>query len=82
MQGQTVKIRSTEGREFDCYLAQPDAGGDKVPAVVLACAVHGVDAGGADDIVEHPALLLEPPHMRFAALVHDRLRDALHRFLP
>ena len=44
MPGQTVKIRSTEGREFDCYLAQPDAGGDKVPAVVLACAVHGVDA--------------------------------------
>jgi carboxymethylenebutenolidase len=44
MPGQTVKIRSTEGSEFDCYLAQPATGGDKVPAVVLACAVHGVDA--------------------------------------
>src|SRR3954470_22085757 len=43
MPGKTVKIRATEGGEFDCYLAQP-AGGDKVPAVVLACAVHGVDA--------------------------------------
>jgi carboxymethylenebutenolidase len=43
MAGKTIKIRSTEGGEFDCYLAQP-AGGDKVPAVVLACAIHGVDA--------------------------------------
>ncbi|MGZ5779036.1 MAG: dienelactone hydrolase family protein, partial [Croceibacterium sp.] len=43
MPGKTVKIRATEGGEFDCYLAQP-AGGDQVPAVVLACAVHGVDA--------------------------------------
>src|SRR3954462_10412544 len=43
MAGKTIKVRSTEGGEFDCYLATP-AGGDKVPAVVLACAVHGVDA--------------------------------------
>ncbi len=43
MPGKTIKIRSTDGGEFDCYLAQP-AGGDRVPAVVLACAVHGVDA--------------------------------------
>ncbi len=43
MPAQTIKIRSTEGGEFECYLAQP-AGGDQVPAVVLACAVHGVDA--------------------------------------
>src|SRR6476659_402024 len=43
MAGRTVKIRATEGGEFDCYLAQP-AGSDKVPAVVLTCAVHGVDA--------------------------------------
>ena len=38
MPGQTIKIRSTDGGEFDCYLNVP-AGGDKVPAVVLACAV-------------------------------------------
>ena len=43
MPGKTIKIRSTDGGEFDCYLASP-RGGDKVPAVVLACAVHGVDA--------------------------------------
>lgn len=37
-----VKIRSSQGGEFDCYLATPDAKG-KVPAMVLASAVHGVD---------------------------------------
>src|SRR5579862_364794 len=43
MSGQTVKIRSSGGGEFDCYVAAPNAG-DPVPAVVLASAVHGVDA--------------------------------------
>src|SRR6478736_5486213 len=42
MAGQTIKIRSTDGGEFDCYLNVP-AGGDKMPAVVLASAVYGVD---------------------------------------
>jgi len=42
MPGKTIKIRSTEGGEFDCYLAVPDTA-DTVPAVVLASAVHGVD---------------------------------------
>ncbi len=42
MSGKTIKVRSREGGEFDCYLAAP-AGGGKVPAVVLASAVHGVD---------------------------------------
>jgi carboxymethylenebutenolidase len=43
MSGTIIKIRATEGGEFDCYLATP-AGGDMAPAVVLACAIHGVDA--------------------------------------
>jgi carboxymethylenebutenolidase len=43
MQRKDIKIRSRDGGEFDCYLAIPD-GTTKVPAVVLACAVHGVDA--------------------------------------
>jgi carboxymethylenebutenolidase len=43
MPGKNVKVRSSEGGEFDCYLATPRAGG-KVPAVVLASAVHGVNA--------------------------------------
>jgi carboxymethylenebutenolidase len=43
MPDKTIKIRSSEGGQFDCYLATP-AGADKVPAIVLASAVHGVDA--------------------------------------
>ena len=42
MPGSTIKIRSGQGGAFDCYLALP-AGGGPAPAVVLACAVHGVD---------------------------------------
>ena len=37
-----IRIRSSSGGEFDCYLATPD-GQEKVPAIVLASAVHGVD---------------------------------------
>src|SRR3954466_3441158 len=37
-----IKIRSSEGPQFDCYLATPE-GGPKVPAIVLASAIHGVD---------------------------------------
>ena len=48
MAGQTVKIRSSEGGEFDCYLVVPKADAPKaeatMPAIVLTSAVHGVDA--------------------------------------
>jgi carboxymethylenebutenolidase len=37
-----IKIRSRDGGEFDCYLVTPESDG-KVPAIVLASAVHGVD---------------------------------------
>jgi len=37
-----IKIRSSEGPEFDCYIAAPK-GERKVPAIVLASAIHGVD---------------------------------------
>jgi carboxymethylenebutenolidase len=43
MSGKTIKIRSSEGGDFDCYLNVPKSG-SQVPAVVLASAVHGVDA--------------------------------------
>jgi carboxymethylenebutenolidase len=43
MFGKTIRIRSSEGGEFDCYLAAPETDG-QVPAIVLASAVHGVDA--------------------------------------
>jgi carboxymethylenebutenolidase len=42
MAGTNIRIRAGGGGEFDCYLALP-AGGAKVPAVVLASAIHGVD---------------------------------------
>ncbi len=42
MQGKDIKIHSSEGKDFDCYLVTPDAQG-KLPAIVLASAVHGVD---------------------------------------
>jgi len=41
--GKTVKVRSSEGGEFDCYLVTPTTDAP-VPAIVLASAVHGVDA--------------------------------------
>jgi dienelactone hydrolase len=43
MPGKTIKIPSREGGKFDCYLAMADGGGP-APGVVLASAVHGVDA--------------------------------------
>jgi carboxymethylenebutenolidase len=43
MPAKDIKIRSREGGTFDGYLATP-AGTGKVPAIVLASAVHGVDA--------------------------------------
>ncbi len=41
MPGKDITIRAAGG-EFDCYLAVPDSA-MKVPAVVLASAIHGVD---------------------------------------
>jgi len=43
MAGKDIRVRASGGGEFDCYLALPDTK-EKVPAVVLASAVHGVDA--------------------------------------
>src|SRR5947199_2233577 len=43
MAGTSIKVRSSEGGAFDCYLNVPNIG-TRVRAVVLASAVHGVDA--------------------------------------
>ena len=40
---QNRKIRSSGGGEFDCYLVVPKTDA-AVPAMVLASAIHGVDA--------------------------------------
>ena len=42
MQRKDIKLRSSGGGEFDCYVVMPDGSG-KVPAMVLASAIHGVD---------------------------------------
>jgi carboxymethylenebutenolidase len=42
MKGKNVRIRSSEGGEFDCYVCVPGTGA-KAPAAVLASAVHGVN---------------------------------------
>jgi len=57
-----IKIRSSEGGEFDCYLVTPDGGG-KVPAIVLASAVHGVDRdirAIADEFAAHGYIAAAP----------------------
>src|SRR3979490_2414403 len=42
MQGKDVRVRSSEGGQFDCYVVTPRTGA-KVPAIVLASAGHGVN---------------------------------------
>jgi carboxymethylenebutenolidase len=57
-----IKIKSSEGREFDCYLVAPKAQ-KKVPAIVLACAIHGVDKdlrGIADEFASHGYIAAAP----------------------
>lgn len=41
MSGKTIKITASEGGEFDCYLALPDA--ESAPAAVIMASVYGVD---------------------------------------
>ena len=43
MPAKVTNIRSRDGGKFDCYLVTPESD-DPVPAIVLASAVHGVDA--------------------------------------
>jgi dienelactone hydrolase len=62
MPGSTIKVRSSGGGEFDCYLNVPHTG-KQVPAVVLASAVHGVDAdliAIADEFTAHGFIAAAP----------------------
>ena len=59
---QELKIRASEGPHFDCYLATPDTQ-RKIPAIVLASAIHGVDAnlrGIADEFASQGYLAAAP----------------------
>lgn len=62
MQRKDIKVRSTHGNEFDCYLVTPEGGG-KAPAIVLASAVHGVDQdirAIADEFASHGYVAAAP----------------------
>ena len=62
MPGKTIKITSSAGGAFDCYLSLPAADG-KVPAIVLASAVHGVDKDIrelADEFAAHGYIAAAP----------------------
>ena len=57
-----IKIRSSEGPEFDCYVVTPKTE-QKVPAIVLASAIHGVDAdlrGIADEFASRGFIAAAP----------------------
>ncbi len=60
---ETIKVKSREGGEFDCYLARPAATKEPVPAIVLASAIHGVDEdlrALADLFASHGVLAAAP----------------------
>jgi carboxymethylenebutenolidase len=60
--GKTVKVEAREGGAFDCYLVTPKTDGS-IPAVVIACAVHGVDAdivAIADEFAAHGFIAAAP----------------------
>lgn len=42
MRKRDIRIPSSEGRTFDCYVVTPEVK-QQVPAIVLASAIHGVD---------------------------------------
>jgi carboxymethylenebutenolidase len=62
MPGKNIRIRSSGGGEFDCYLATP-AVGAKAPALVIASAVHGVTGelrAIADEFAAHGYIAAAP----------------------
>ena len=63
MKRQDLRIRSGEGPEFDCYLVTPAGESGKVPGIVLASAIHGVDKdlrSIADEFASHGYLAAAP----------------------
>src|SRR5260221_12024053 len=61
-----IKVRSSEGAEFDCYLVTPQTE-QKVPAIVLASAIFGVDQdlrGIADEFASRGYIAAAPDLFR------------------
>ncbi|TMH23835.1 MAG: hypothetical protein E6H61_05060 [Betaproteobacteria bacterium] len=62
MRGKNVRVRSSGGGELDCYRVTPGARA-KVPAIVIASAVHGVNADVraiADEFASRGAIAAAP----------------------
>jgi carboxymethylenebutenolidase len=62
MEGRNVRIRSSQGGEFDCYLSASRSTA-KVPTIVLAAAVHGVNddlRAIADEFAVHGYIAAAP----------------------
>ena len=62
MASRDTKLRSRDGGEFDCLFVTPQ-GNKKTPAIVLASAIHGVDAdlrGIAQDFASRGYLAAAP----------------------
>lgn len=68
MPGDAIAIRSSDGGAFDCYIATPPAAA-RVPAVVLASTIHGVDEdlrAIADEFAAH-GFIAAAPHLFWRA---------------
>jgi len=76
MSGQTVKIRSSGGGDFDCYVVAPKDDGPR-PAIVLASAVHGVDADirGIADEFASKGFVAAAPDLFWRSIPGPLLRD-------
>jgi carboxymethylenebutenolidase len=62
MLNRDIKVRSSDGGEFDCYVVTP-ARKEKAPAIVLASAIHGVDddlRAIADEFASHGYIAAAP----------------------
>ena len=62
MPAKAIRIHSRDGGNFDCYLVTPETD-DPVPAIVLASAIHGVDAdirAIADEFGAHGFIVAAP----------------------
>lgn len=71
-----IRIRSSEGPEFDCYLVTPESE-RRVPAIVLASAIHGVDADlrGIADAFAAQGYIAAAPDLFWRSVPGPLVRD-------
>src|SRR5262245_27768760 len=71
-----IKIPSKDGKEFDCYVVTPGSSG-KVPAIVLASAIHGVDEDIRDlaDVFASKGYIAAAPDLFWRSVPGPLVRD-------